>query len=120
MDNFLITGPATFEETLCRPSRLDLPSESDGRDEGGPSSGNGSIGLLFRPGTSEALPIAFDQVDDFETFEGDRATRLFSAVESSLRWLAASHSCLKAIWFSSSSNSCPDVVALFADTPAGV
>ena len=83
MDNFLITGPATFEETLCRPSRLDLPSENDGRDEGGPSSGSVSIGLLFRLGTSDALVIALDQVDDFETFDGDRATRLFKAVESS-------------------------------------
>lgn len=83
MDNFLITGPATFEETLCRPSKLDLPSERDGRDEGGPSSDNVPIGLLFLPGTRDTLPIALDQVDDFETFDGDRATKLFNAVESS-------------------------------------
>lgn len=118
MNNSLITGPATFEETLCRPSRLDLPSENDGRDEAGPSSGNVPIGLLFR-GTNDVLVIALDQLDDFETFDGDRATRLFNAVESSFRWLAASHSCLKAIWFSSSSSgSGCDVVALFADIVA--
>ena len=83
MDNFLITGPATFDETLCRPSKLDLPSENDGRDEGGPSSCNGSIGLLFRLGSSDVLVIDLDQVDDFETFDGDRATKLFSAAGSS-------------------------------------
>ena len=83
IDNFLITGPATFEETLCRPSRLGLPSENDGREEGDPSSCNASIGLLFRLGTSDALVNALDQVDDFETFDGDRATKLFNAAESS-------------------------------------
>jgi len=83
MDNFLITGPATFDETLCRPSKLDLPSENDGRDEGGPSSCNVSIGLLFRPGINDVLVIDLDQVDDFETFDGDRATKLFSAAVSS-------------------------------------
>jgi hypothetical protein len=85
IDNFLITGPATFEETLCRPSRLDLPSENDGRDEGGPSSGNVSIGLFLRLGSSDVLEIALDQVEDFETFDGDLATKLFNAAESSLR-----------------------------------
>jgi len=83
IDSFLITGPATFDETLCRPSRLGLPSENDGRAEEGPSSSNVSIGLLFRLGTSDALVIALDQVDDLETFDGDRATKLFSAAESS-------------------------------------
>jgi len=83
MDSFLITGPATFDETLCRPSKLDLPSENDGREEGGPSSCNVSIGLLFRLGTSDALVIDLVQVDDFDTFDGERATKLFNAAESS-------------------------------------
>lgn len=83
IDSFLITGPATFDETLCRPSRLDLPSENDGRDEGGPSSSSVSIGLLFLLGTSDDLVIPLDQVDDFETFDGERATKLFNAAESS-------------------------------------
>ena len=83
IDNFLITGPATFEETLCRPSRLGLPSENDGRDDGGPSSCSVLTGLLFLPGTSDVLVIALDQVEVFETFDGDRATRLFNAAESS-------------------------------------
>jgi len=83
MDSFLITGPATFDETLCRPSKLDLPSENDGLDEGGPSSCNMSIGLLFLLGISDVLAIALDQVEDFETLDGDRATKLFNAAESS-------------------------------------
>jgi len=120
IDNLLITGPATFDETLCRPSKLDLPSENDGRDDGGPSSCNVSIGLLFRLGTNDVLVIALDQVDDFETFDGDRATKLFSAAESSFSWLAASHNCLNAIWSSFSSISCSGVVTLFADMAASV
>jgi hypothetical protein len=96
IDSFLITGPATLDETLCRPSKLDLPSENDGRDDGGPSSCNVPIGLLFRLGISDVLVIALDQVDDFETFDGERATKLPNAVESSFSWLAASHSCLNA------------------------
>jgi hypothetical protein len=83
MDSFLITGPATFDETLCRPSKLDLPSENDGRDEDGPSSCNASIGLLFRPGISDVLVSDLDQLDDFDTFDGDRATKLVNAAESS-------------------------------------
>ena len=121
MDSFLITGPATFEETLCKPSKLDLPSENDGRDEDGPSSCNVSIGLLLRLGTNDVLVIDLDQVDVFETFDGERATKLVNAAESSFSWLAASHSCLNAIWSSSSSSIlCSDVVALFADMAASV